>query len=102
MYVCVCMYVPHRCERKHFSNRLSLLITTSISMIAALTALLLSTITINFNFPFEEMHACGNDRNVWLTTCQQIQLVDELPFRCCEGTPLKILFFLFNYYLTIC
>ena len=50
-------------------------------MIAALTALLMSTITINFRFPVEEMHACGNDRNVWLTQCAQIQLVETLPFR---------------------
>ena len=54
-------------------------------MIAALTALLMSTITINFRFPVEEMHACGNDRNVWLTQCAQIQLVETLPFRCCEA-----------------
>jgi hypothetical protein len=73
------------CHRKHFFNRFGLIITTSISMFAALVALFMSTIIINFRFPYEEMHACGMDRNVWLTDCDQVQLVQDLPFRCCEA-----------------
>ena len=72
-------------ERQHCINRLSLICTTSISMLAALIALLMSAIHINFRFPYSEMHACGNDRNVWLTDCNQIQVVSKLPFRCCEA-----------------
>tara|TARA_B100000795_G_C22667444_1_gene386549 strand:- start:188 stop:754 length:567 start_codon:yes stop_codon:yes gene_type:complete len=53
------------CHRKHFCNRFGLILTTSISMMSALIALLMSTIIINFNFPYQEMHACGMDRNVW-------------------------------------
>jgi hypothetical protein len=72
-------------KRKHCVNRIGLIITTSIAMLAAFVALMMSAIIINFQFPYEEMHACGNDKNVWLTDCKQIQLVEELPFRCCEA-----------------
>lgn len=74
------------CERKHQGNRIALSLATSSAIMSAFVAMIMSLVIIEFRFPYEAMHKCGDDApDTWITTCAQVQLVSELPFQCCQA-----------------
>eukprot|EP00946_MAST-07B_sp_MAST-7B-sp1_P004357 g4357.t1 len=74
------------CQRKHQKNRIGLVLSTSLAMFCSFIAMCMSLAIIDFRFPAEAMHKCGNSApEVWTTSCEQIQLLNEFPYQCCQA-----------------
>ena len=62
------------------------MLATMGAMLCAFIAMCMSAAIVEFRFPAEAMHKCGNAApDVWMTKCDQVQLLADFPYRCCQA-----------------